>query len=153
MGRVSSKDADNCKQIGERIALARSTAGWSVTDVAAYLGCPPSAVVSCEYGNQVPTANELEMMAEIYGVTAEWLLSGEETPEVEEEPVEEISEVEEEPVERVVANSNGKCNSFRGLTEEERELLDRFRVLRPDRREIIWAVLNSFQRTDMEETL
>lgn len=142
MGRTLSKELENRKQIGERIALARSTAGWSVNDVAAYLICPPSAIVSWEHGSQAPAANELEMMAEIYGVTAEWLLSGEET-----------SEVEEESGEGAVADSSEQYHSSHSLTEEESELLDRFRVLRPDRREIIWAVLNSFQRMDREETL
>lgn len=66
------------QQLGERIKVARKSAGLTAEDFARRLGVTSKTVRGWEKARRVPRANQLVMMAGMLNVTAPWLLEGRE---------------------------------------------------------------------------
>ncbi len=64
------------ESIGYRLAEARKTAGLTQTQVAERLFITTQSVSSWECGNSLPDIEKVPEIAALYGVTADWLLSG-----------------------------------------------------------------------------
>lgn len=67
------------EQLGERIKVARKSAGFTAEDFAKRLGVTSKTVRGWEKARRVPRANQIVMMAGMLNVTAPWLLEGRET--------------------------------------------------------------------------
>lgn len=66
------------QQLGERIKIARKSAGLTAEDFARRLGVTSKTVRGWEKARRVPRANQIVMMAGMLNVTAPWLLEGRE---------------------------------------------------------------------------
>ena len=62
--------------LGARIAVLRKGAGWSQTELASRLGVSPSAVGMYEQGRREPSAQTLLQIAQVLGVSVDYLISG-----------------------------------------------------------------------------
>ncbi len=62
--------------LGSRIALLRRSAGWSQTELARKIGVSPSAVGMYEQGRREPSAEILVQLAGLFGVSTDYLLTG-----------------------------------------------------------------------------
>ena len=62
--------------LGARIAALRRDAGWSQAELAGRLGVSASAVGMYEQGRREPSADTLVALADIFGVTTDYLLTG-----------------------------------------------------------------------------
>lgn len=62
--------------LGPRIALLRRSAGMSQAELAQQLRISPSAVGMYEQGRREPSADMLVSMAQLFGVTTDYLLTG-----------------------------------------------------------------------------
>ena len=62
--------------IGQRIAALRKQAGMNQAELARALGVSPSAVGMYEQGRREPSAAGLVALAEFFGVTTDYLLTG-----------------------------------------------------------------------------
>lgn len=62
--------------LGQRISLLRRQAGMSQAALAAHLGISPSAVGMYEQGRREPSVELLIRLSELFGVTADYLLTG-----------------------------------------------------------------------------
>ena len=67
--------------IGQRIAALRKNVGMSQAELARALGVSPSAVGMYEQGRREPSAQMLVSLAQILGVTTDYLLTGAPAPE------------------------------------------------------------------------
>lgn len=67
--------------IGERLREAREARGWSLTQVEAYTGIPNSSLATYENGKASVPGDRVAALAALYGVAADWLLTGAETAE------------------------------------------------------------------------
>lgn len=63
--------------LGARIAALRRAQGWSQLELARQLQVSPSAVGMYEQGRREPAAEVLVQMARVFGVTVDYLLTGE----------------------------------------------------------------------------
>ena len=63
--------------IGQRIAALRKNAHLSQAELARILGVSPSAVGMYEQGRREPSAAGLVALAHVFGVTTDYLLTGE----------------------------------------------------------------------------
>jgi HTH-type transcriptional regulator, cell division transcriptional repressor len=66
--------------VHERLIAARTAAGVPLADVAEQLMVPLAQLQRYERGHGVPTKEQLEAFARIYGTSPTWLLQGRETP-------------------------------------------------------------------------
>ena len=62
--------------LGQRIALLRRQAGWSQAELAARMGISASAVGMYEQGRREPSVDALVTLAELFGVSTDYLLTG-----------------------------------------------------------------------------
>ena len=62
--------------IGQRIAALRKNAHLSQAELAQILGVSPSAVGMYEQGRREPSATGLVALAQVFGVTTDYLLTG-----------------------------------------------------------------------------
>lgn len=62
--------------LGERIALLRRSRGWSQTELARQLHISASAVGMYEQGRREPSLEGLVELAAVFGVSADYLLTG-----------------------------------------------------------------------------
>ena len=62
--------------IGQRIAALRKNAHLSQAELARILGVSPSAVGMYEQGRREPSAAGLVALAQVFGVTTDYLLTG-----------------------------------------------------------------------------
>lgn len=62
--------------LGPRIAALRRNTGWSQAELAAKLGVSPSTVGMYEQGRREPPVESLVALAELFGVTTDYLLTG-----------------------------------------------------------------------------
>lgn len=62
--------------LGPRIAALRRNAGWSQAELAAKLGVSPSAIGMYEQGRREPAVDTLVALAELFGVSTDYLLTG-----------------------------------------------------------------------------
>ncbi len=62
--------------LGERMALLRRGRGWSQAELARQLHISPSAVGMYEQGRREPPLAALVEMAKVFGVSADYLLTG-----------------------------------------------------------------------------
>ena len=62
--------------IGQRIAALRKNAHLSQAELARVLGVSPSAVGMYEQGRREPSAASLVALAQVFGVTTDYLLTG-----------------------------------------------------------------------------
>lgn len=62
--------------MGHRIAALRREAGWSQSELARRLGVSASAVGMYEQGRREPAADMLVQMGKVFGVTVDYLLTG-----------------------------------------------------------------------------
>lgn len=62
--------------MGIRIAALRRAAGWSQAELAQRLRISPSAVGMYEQGRREPAAQMLAALAELFGVTIDYLVTG-----------------------------------------------------------------------------
>ena len=68
--------------LGARIAVLRRNAGWSQADLARFLGVSPSTVGMYEQGRRQPMAETVVLLAELFHVSTDFLLTGRvETPQ------------------------------------------------------------------------
>ena len=67
----------NLKETGNRIKALRVRGGYSVEDVACYMGFTgPQAVYKWEWGKSLPTVDNLYALSKLFGVTIENILVG-----------------------------------------------------------------------------
>ena len=66
--------------LGARIAALRRSAGWSQSELAQQIQVSPSAVGMYEQGRREPSAEILVALAHIFGVTVDYLLTGQPSP-------------------------------------------------------------------------
>lgn len=66
--------------LGMRIALLRAEKGWSQAELARRIGVSTSAVGMYEQGRREPSLDLLVRLAQVLGVTTDYLLMGE-TPD------------------------------------------------------------------------
>ncbi|HUW62770.1 MAG TPA: helix-turn-helix domain-containing protein [Candidatus Bathyarchaeia archaeon] len=69
----------NLQHLGNRIRARREKLGLKQQDVANSLGISPQAVSKWERGENAPDITVLEPLARLLGVSADWLLSAQET--------------------------------------------------------------------------
>ena len=62
--------------LGPRIAALRHDAGWSQAELAKKLRVSASAIGMYEQGRREPSADTLVMLAGLFGVTTDYLLTG-----------------------------------------------------------------------------
>ena len=62
--------------LGARIAVLRRSRGWKQAELANKLGISASAVGMYEQGRREPAADILVRMADLFGVTTDFLLTG-----------------------------------------------------------------------------
>lgn len=62
--------------LGDRIALLRRGKGWSQTELAQQLHISASAVGMYEQGRREPSLEGLVELSEVFGVSADYLLTG-----------------------------------------------------------------------------
>ncbi len=62
--------------LGERIALLRRGRGWSQSELARHLHISPSAVGMYEQGRREPSLEALVGLSQVFGVSADYLLTG-----------------------------------------------------------------------------
>ena len=62
--------------LGPRIAALRREAGWSQAELAARLRVSPSAMGMYEQGRREPSAQMLLTLAQTFGVSVDYILSG-----------------------------------------------------------------------------
>lgn len=62
--------------LGDRIALLRRGKGWSQTELARQLHISASAVGMYEQGRREPSLEGVVELAEVFGVSADYLLTG-----------------------------------------------------------------------------
>ena len=62
--------------LGARIAALRRNKGWSQTQLAQQLKISPSAVGMYEQGRREPSGELLVAMAQVFGVSTDFLLTG-----------------------------------------------------------------------------
>lgn len=75
MAKASMRDAKDVA-IGIRIKEARGKRGLSQHDLALHLGITAGAVGQWETGDTRPTMTNFERMADVLGVSYQWLLTG-----------------------------------------------------------------------------
>lgn len=63
--------------LGMRIAFLRIGKGWSREELAQRVGCSARTVYMCERGRQKPSSDMLLRLAEEFGMTTDYLLTGE----------------------------------------------------------------------------
>ena len=63
--------------LGMRIAFLRIGKSWSREKLAQHVGCSARTVYLCERGRQEPSSDMLLRLAEEFGVTTDYLLTGE----------------------------------------------------------------------------
>jgi transcriptional regulator with XRE-family HTH domain len=68
---------DTNKMIGERIRLARARKGWKQSDLARALDKPRQHLSQIEQGHQQPRAELLIELANVLGVSTDYLLGRE----------------------------------------------------------------------------
>ena len=66
--------------LGMRIAFLRLGKGWSEAGLAHRIGCSAGMVSAYERGRQKPSSDMLLRLAEAFGVTTKYLLTGETQP-------------------------------------------------------------------------
>ena len=62
--------------LGLRIALLRVERGWSQAELAKRIGVSASAVGMYEQGRREPSLSLLVVLAQVFGVTTDYLLTG-----------------------------------------------------------------------------
>ncbi len=62
--------------LGQRISILRRGLGWSQAELARQLHCSSSAVGMYEQGRREPSLEAVVAMAEAFGVTVDFLLTG-----------------------------------------------------------------------------
>lgn len=67
----------NLKETGKRIKSLRLSSGYTVEEIAAYMGFTgPQAVYKWEWGNSLPAVDNLYALSRLFGVTIEMILVG-----------------------------------------------------------------------------
>ncbi len=69
--------------LGARIAALRKDAGWNQAELARRLQVSPSAVGMYERGQREPSADMLLSIARAFGVSVDYLISGQPSPDEE----------------------------------------------------------------------
>ena len=67
--------------LGTRIAALRRAKGWSQSELAQQLQVSPSAIGMYEQGRREPASEVLVALSRLFGVTVDYLLTGNTTPE------------------------------------------------------------------------
>jgi transcriptional regulator with XRE-family HTH domain len=76
---AASPKATNAREVGRRIRLARIRAGKRQTGLAIEIGLADGgAVWRYEHGQVMPTGERLVKIADVLGVTPEWIMRGDE---------------------------------------------------------------------------
>ena len=65
------------ENLGDRLKKLREKNGWSKVQVAGLIGVTPGAYGNWEYGNREPNYQMLKKIADVYKVTTQFLLTGE----------------------------------------------------------------------------
>lgn len=73
-------------KLSEKIYHCRKKCGYSQETLAQALGISRQAISKWETGESEPEIGKLKLLAEVFGVTTDWLLSEEDPEETEEEP-------------------------------------------------------------------
>jgi transcriptional regulator with XRE-family HTH domain len=80
MTDVSENDTnwyrEDAATLGDRLVIARETAGLSQVDLAAQLGVKVTTLDAWENDHREPRANRLQMLTGLLGVSLGWLLTG-----------------------------------------------------------------------------
>lgn len=67
--------------IGARLLAARKKRGFSTLDVQRFTSIPANTLTQYEKGDLVVPADRLEILARLYGVSTDWIVTGQETAE------------------------------------------------------------------------
>ena len=67
--------------LGPRIAALRRSRGLSQAQLAAKIGISPSAMGMYEQGRREPAADTIVILAKFFGVSTDYLLTGDPTPQ------------------------------------------------------------------------
>lgn len=77
---MTATDKQFSQALGKRLLDARLQAKLTMDDVTGKVGCSRSHVSQVERGHQQPTAGTLCQLAELYGLTLDWLCYGRAEP-------------------------------------------------------------------------
>jgi len=69
-------------EVGKRIRQAREAVGMTQIQLGSRVGVSDAAITQYEGGRNLPRLRRLEAIAEVLGVTTEWLLTGGEPEEI-----------------------------------------------------------------------
>lgn len=75
-GMVGWAEEEVMQMLGARLAALRRQKGWSQGELAKKLSISPSAIGMYEQGRREPSAQTLAALAQIYGVSMEYLVTG-----------------------------------------------------------------------------
>lgn len=67
--------------IGARLLAARKKRGWTIYDVQGYTSIPANTLSEYENDSLEVPSERLEKLSRLYGVSADWLLTGRDTAE------------------------------------------------------------------------
>lgn len=108
--------------IGKRIRFARKAKNLTLTDVNRLTGLSTGNLSELENDKFLPSANALIQFKNIFNISIDWILTGEEP----------ISRIKEEK----------QAYAHKQYTSEERQLIEVYRKLDGDARQNIWGYIN-----------
>lgn len=69
------------EELAKRLRTARMKRGWTIYDVQRYIGVPSSTIAMYERAEVDMPARTAALLARLYNVSADWLLTGRDTAE------------------------------------------------------------------------
>lgn len=134
--------------VGNRLRKARNRVGLTQDEVANKLGVTRSVIARYESGTNDPPTENIIKMAEMYGVSADWLLCLTNDPR----PVEEITETHRRIEEALSDDPNAEelLSFWRELKERE-DLFLLFKQVRPLSNDSIRRVIRVIKAIEDEE--
>lgn len=69
------------RTIAARLRYLRQKRGWTAEDVSRFTGIPETTIFTWETTENVPPADKLAILAKLYGVSQEWIVTGKDNAE------------------------------------------------------------------------
>lgn len=69
------------RTIAARLRYLRQKRGWTAEEVSRFTGIPETTIFTWETTENVPPADKLAILAKLYGVSQEWIVTGKDNAE------------------------------------------------------------------------